>query len=127
MDLIADLLLIAAALGAAFYCFMLSRRLTALNSAEGGIGQAIAALSEQVARLESTIEGSSARAEEIDEKLRATVERAEELNRALAATISAQQNAPPGTTAKPPAARGDAQPASFRRRLFAETTLESDL
>lgn len=126
MDLIADLLLIAAALGAAFYCFMLSRRLTALNSAEGGIGQAIAALSEQVARLENTLDGSSARAEDIDQKLRATVERAEQLDRALTATIGSQPRMPTGVDATPSATRNDAQPASFRRRLFSEANLEND-
>jgi len=126
MDLIADLLLIAAALGAAFYCFVLSRRLTALNSAEGGIGQAIAALSDQVARLEDTLDGSSARAEDIDQKLRETVKRAEQLDLALTATIRGQPRTPIVADPGPDAMRKDAQPASFRRRLFAESNPEND-
>lgn len=125
MALIADLLLIAAALGAAFYCFILSRRLTALNSAEGGIGQAIATLSDQVARLEETLEGSRSRAEDVDQKLRATVARAEELEQALVSASGGPQVATQ-PAARQSAPRADTQPASFRRRLFAETRRESE-
>jgi hypothetical protein len=123
MELIADLLLIGAALGAAFYCFILSRRLSKLNSAEGGIGQAIATLSEQVERLEHTLDGSRDRAETVDRQLRATIERAEEIE----ATLSAAVASPPVRhTTKAPAQRIDGQPASFRRRLFSEPVAETD-
>lgn len=126
MDLIADLLLIAAAVGAAFYCFTLSRRLSALNSAEGGIGQAIAALSEQVARLEDTLEGSRARAEEIDGRLRETIERAERLESALSTVATRPSVTPAGPATPPPPPRTEAQPASFRRRLFAGASPENE-
>lgn len=129
MDLIADVLLIAAAVGAAFYCFTLSRRLSALTSAEGGVGQAIAALSEQVSRLEDTLEGSRVRAEDIDQRLRATVERAEQLESALSASAPPTQSSVtvprPVTTTTPP--RTEAQPASFRRRLFAGASPENEV
>jgi len=126
MDLIADVLLIAAAVGAAFYCFTLSRRLSALTSAEGGVGQAIAALSEQVSRLEDTLEGSRVRAEDIDQRLRATVERAEQLESALSAPPTQSSVTVPRsvTTTTPP--RTEAQPASFRRRLFAGASPENE-
>ncbi len=48
MELLADGLLIAGALCAALYCWVLSRRVNALKSLESGLGSAIAALSRQV-------------------------------------------------------------------------------
>lgn len=48
MDLIADILLIAGALGAGFYCIVLSRRLSKFTDLEKGVGGAIALLSNQV-------------------------------------------------------------------------------
>ncbi len=48
MELIADILLIAGALGAGFYCIVLSRRLNRFTNLERGVGGAIAVLSSQV-------------------------------------------------------------------------------
>lgn len=48
MELIANFLLGAAALGVAVYCQVLSRRLSAFNRLENGIGGAVAVLSAQV-------------------------------------------------------------------------------
>jgi hypothetical protein len=48
MELIADVLLVAGAFGAAAYCFVLQRRLTRFNQLENGMGGAIAVLSAQV-------------------------------------------------------------------------------
>ena len=48
MDLIADILLIAGALGAGVYCIVLSRRLNRFTNLENGVGGAIAVLSSQV-------------------------------------------------------------------------------
>lgn len=48
MDLIADILLIAGALGAGVYCIVLSRRLNRFTDLERGVGGAIAVLSSQV-------------------------------------------------------------------------------
>ncbi len=48
MDVIADILLVAGAIGAAAYCLVLSRRLRALTQLENGMGSAIAVLSAQV-------------------------------------------------------------------------------
>ncbi|WP_111402285.1 hypothetical protein [Meridianimarinicoccus zhengii] len=124
MEFIADLLLIAAALGAAFYCFILSRRLSTLNSAEGGIGKAIATLSEQVERLERTLEGSRERAEDVDKRLRSAIE---EAGRAEAAIVAALAASPPVRTApKTQGPRPEPQPASFRRRLFSDAAAERE-
>ena len=48
MELIADILLIAGALGAGLYCIVLSRRLNRFTDLEKGVGGAIAVLSAQV-------------------------------------------------------------------------------
>jgi hypothetical protein len=56
MEQIADGLLIAGALAAAFYCWMLSRRLRALKNLDSGLGQSIATLSRQVDEVRSSLE-----------------------------------------------------------------------
>ncbi|MCE8001074.1 MAG: hypothetical protein HEP70_19750 [Rhodobiaceae bacterium] len=48
MDLIADILLVAGALGAGFYCFVLAQRLKRFNDLEKGVGGAVAVMSAQV-------------------------------------------------------------------------------
>lgn len=55
MELIADILLVAGALGAGFYCFVLSRRLNRFNDLEKGVGGAVAVLSAQVDDLSKTL------------------------------------------------------------------------
>jgi hypothetical protein len=64
MELIADILMLAGTLAAGLYCFVLSKRLSALKNAEGGIGQAVGILSNQVEDLTKTLTAaqSSARA-----------------------------------------------------------------
>lgn len=56
MELIADVLLIAGALGAALYCRTLAQRLGALSSLDSGLGAAIAALSRQVDELRASLD-----------------------------------------------------------------------
>lgn len=58
MDLIADILLLSAAFGAAVYCFVLSRRLSRLSNLENGVGGAIAALSAKVDHMNATLEAA---------------------------------------------------------------------
>lgn len=48
MDLVADILLVAGAFGAAVYCYVLARRLKEFQTLEHGMGGAIAVLSAQV-------------------------------------------------------------------------------
>lgn len=55
MELIADILLAAGALGAGFYCFILSRRLKRFNDLEKGVGGAVAVLSAQVDDLNKSL------------------------------------------------------------------------
>ncbi|MGI9395738.1 MAG: hypothetical protein ACR2OY_13905 [Boseongicola sp.] len=56
MELIADILLIAGALGAGLYCVVLSRRLSKFTDLEKGVGGAIAVLSQQVDDMTTALE-----------------------------------------------------------------------
>jgi len=58
MELIADILLIAGALGAGTYCVVLARRLNRFNDLEKGVGGAIAVLSAQVDDMTKTLEAA---------------------------------------------------------------------
>ena len=55
MDFLADILLASAALCAAAYCVVLSRRLQKLSTLDGQVGGAIAVLSKQVDELTSAL------------------------------------------------------------------------
>ncbi len=55
MALIADVLLIAGALGAALYCMVLSRRIKSLSRLDTGLGGAISALSKQVDEIQASV------------------------------------------------------------------------
>ncbi|MFD1160378.1 hypothetical protein [Roseovarius aestuarii] len=55
MEMIADILLVAGALGAGLYCYVLARRLSRFNDLENGVGGAVAVLSAQVDDLTKTL------------------------------------------------------------------------
>lgn len=83
MDLIADILLIAGALGAGFYCFTLGRRLNRFNSLEQGVGGAVAVLSSQVDDLAKTMTAAQDTAERSAQTLTELTARAEAISRQL--------------------------------------------
>ena len=60
MEMIADILLVAGALGAGFYCFVLARRLNRFNDLEKGVGGAVAVLSAQVDDLNKSLTAARA-------------------------------------------------------------------
>lgn len=63
MELIADILLIAGAIGASVYCFVLARRLNRFNNLENGVGGAVAVLSAQVDDLTRTLAAAQSASE----------------------------------------------------------------
>lgn len=77
MELIADILLGAGALGVAAYCHVLSRRLRAFNQLENGIGGAVAVLSAQVDDLTQTLAQARQAAQESSTSLAEKTGRAE--------------------------------------------------
>jgi len=89
MTLIADILLIAGALGAAFYCVVLSRRLTRFTDLEKGVGGAIAVLSAQVDDMTRTLQSAQAQAASSGKTLEDLTARAEDVARRLELHVAA--------------------------------------
>lgn len=77
MDLIADILLGAGAIGAGLYCLVLSRRLKAFNQLESGMGGAIAVLSVQVDDMTKALDTARGAAGDSARSLREMTARAE--------------------------------------------------
>ncbi|WP_299749528.1 hypothetical protein [uncultured Tateyamaria sp.] len=94
MDLVADILLVAGALGAGFYCFVLGRRLKRFNDLEKGVGGAVAVLSAQVDDLTRTLEAAQKTAAESAEALNDTTQRAAEIARRLELQMAALHDVP---------------------------------
>jgi hypothetical protein len=63
MTMIADVLLVGGALGAALYCLVLSRRLRRFTDLEKGVGGAVAVMSAQVDDLTRTLSAAQRSAE----------------------------------------------------------------
>lgn len=101
MDLIADIFLLAAALGATFYCIVLSRRLNRFTDLEKGVGGAIAALSAQVQDMTRTLKSAQGAASESASSLGALTGRAEDAARRLELLVAAMHDLPPVPAAKP--------------------------
>ena len=83
MDLIADILLCAGALGVAFYCFVLSRRLSRFTDLEKGVGGAVAVLSAQVDDLTRAVNVAQDTRKKTDADLQALTDRADSVARRL--------------------------------------------
>ncbi len=79
MKLIADILLVAGALSASFYCYILARRLSRFNDLETGVGGAVAILSIQVDDLTKTLDAAQTAAGTSGATLEELTHRAEDL------------------------------------------------
>lgn len=78
MEAIVNVLMGAGALGAGIFCYVLSRRLSALSSLEGGMGGAIAVLSAQVDDMTRALTAARAAAGESAQTLQMLNGRAEQ-------------------------------------------------
>ena len=83
MDLVADGLLIAGALAAAFYCWVLSVRVRSLTDLDNGLGAAIATLSGKVDDMQKALEATRDAAGATVLELEEVTERAENAARRL--------------------------------------------
>lgn len=83
MDIISDALLISGAVGAALYCFILSRRLKKFADLENGVGGAVVTLSQQVQQLNASLAQASAVAKTAESSVVSQTARAEEVARRL--------------------------------------------
>ena len=101
MGLIADILLVAAALGATVYCVVLSRRLSRFTDLEDGVGGAIAALSVQVDDMTRTLRSAQGAAAESVGSLGALTGRAEDAARRLELLVAAMHDLPEAAQPQP--------------------------
>ena len=128
MEMIADILLVAGAIGAAFYCFVLARRLSRFNDLESGVGGAVAVLSAQVDDLTRTLEAARQTAGSSTQSLNDLTDRAESAAKRLELLVASLHDLPDTAPAAAPAAPAAPAPeapaaeaaAVFRRHNDAE-------
>jgi len=122
MALISDALMIAGALGAAFYCFVLSRRLRRFTDLERGVGGAVAVLSAQVDDMTKALKSAQSSADMTSGKLDGITTRAEDAARRLELLVASLHDLPDADAPKPPTATAqegrDEQPANPDATLF---------
>lgn len=94
MELIADILLIAGALGAGGYCVVLSRRLNRFTNLEKGVGGAIAVLSSQVDDMTKALEVARAETSNSASSLKALTGRAEGVAQRLELLVASLHDLP---------------------------------
>lgn len=94
MDLIADILLAAGALGAGFYCFVLSRRLKKFHDLEKGVGGAVAVLSSQVDDLNKSLKEAQAISNGSSHELKQLTGRAETVAQRLELMMASLHDIP---------------------------------
>lgn len=102
MQFLSDLFLGSAAIGAAVYCFVLSRRLAALRSLDGGMGNAIAVLSSQVDELGRMLGAAREAAGQTGTRLDAQTARAEAAARRLELLVASMHDLPEAPEPRPP-------------------------
>ncbi|MEZ5750823.1 MAG: DUF6468 domain-containing protein [Paracoccaceae bacterium] len=102
MTVLSDLLLASAALGAAIYCFVLSRRLAALSALDGGLGSAIAVLSGQVDALTKSLAAARNSAGTAGSSLAEQTRRAETVARKLELLVASMHDLNDSPEAPPP-------------------------
>lgn len=94
MDLIADILLISGALGAALYCVILSRRLNKFTNLERGVGGAIAVLSAQVDGMTKALEEARSATSSSATSLKTMTGRAEGVAQRLELLVASMHDLP---------------------------------
>lgn len=94
MTMISDILLLAGALGAGFYCHVLSRRLRRFTDLEKGVGGAVAILSVQVDDLAKSLELAQSTATTSVTTLAQVSDRAEKAARQLELLVASMHDLP---------------------------------
>ena len=118
MDLIADILMAAATLGAAIYCLVLATRLRRFTTLETGMGGAIAVLSAQVDDMTRAVEKARSVAGSAERNLEDLTTRADGLARKLELLMASLHDLPePGTSPGAPRAEPETEEESRRLRF----------
>jgi len=103
MEMIADILLVAGALGSGFYCFVLARRLNRFNDLEKGVGGAVAVLSAQVDDLNKSLVAARAMSDGSTKSLEGLTSRAETVAQRLELMMASMHDLPAEVTRSPQA------------------------
>ncbi|NIZ60482.1 hypothetical protein DL239_05770 [Sedimentitalea sp. CY04] len=103
MEMIADILLVAGALGSGLYCFVLARRLNRFNDLEKGVGGAVAVLSAQVDDLNKSLVAARAMSDGSTKSLEALTGRAETVAQRLELMMASMHDLPAEVTKSPQA------------------------
>lgn len=101
MNLIADMLLAAGAIGAGLYCFVLAQRLRRFTDLEKGVGGAVAVLSAQVDDLTRAISQAQVSARDQGQTLERQTERAEAAAKRLELLVASLHDLPEAEAAAP--------------------------
>ncbi len=109
MELVADILLVAGAIGAGIYCFVLARRLNRFNDLEKGVGGAVAVLSAQVDDLTKTLTAAQTTADGSNTVLTDLTQRAETVAGKLELMMASMHDLPEANNVTT-TARSDAKP-----------------
>ncbi|GAB5434568.1 MAG: hypothetical protein EpisKO_39380 [Epibacterium sp.] len=129
MELIADILLAAGALGAGFYCLVLSRRLKRFNDLEKGVGGAVAVLSSQVDDLNKSLVAARKMSDGSSQALEQLTGRAESVAHKLELMMASMHDIAPQQDAKAkPAAteETDALAEAYQAESQAEAAEQAD-
>ena len=114
MQLIADMLMIAATIGASAYCLVLAARLRRFTTLETGMGGAIAVLSAQVDDMTRALEKARSVATQSERNLEDLTARADALARRLELLMASLHDLPEPA---PKPARQEPEPEDEGRRL----------
>ncbi len=101
MELIADILLVAGALGAGLYCFVLSRRLKRFTDLEKGVGGAVAVLSSQVDELKKSLDSARNASDHSGDLLKDLTHRAESVAQRLELMMASMHDIVPADDSVP--------------------------
>ena len=101
MNLIADMLLAAGAIGAGLYCVVLAQRLRRFTDLEKGVGGAVAVLSAQVDDLTRAISQAQVSARDQGQALERQTERAEAAAKRLELLVASLHDLPEAEAAPP--------------------------
>lgn len=102
MRLLADILLFSGAMGTAFYCFVLSRRLIKFNNLEQGMGGAVALLSVQVDEMTKALSVAQRTAADATARVETITARAEEAAGRLELLLASMHDVPEATEPRVP-------------------------
>ena len=116
MNFIADILLVAGAVGAGLYCHVLSRRLRKFTDLEKGVGGAVAMLSAQVDDLSKSVQAAQSTAQGSVATLADVSGRAEKAARQLELLVASLHDLPQEQAAPAPA-----NPFFVRQKRGSET------